>query len=365
MNSKVKSITVTLFFLIWVFGFFIWGLIAHDSDISLSERRKLQTFPELNLKNLSSGSFMSDFEKYSADQFPFRDSFRRIKSIGEYFLFNQSDSNGIYLYNGYASSLEKEINEESLDYAAGRMRLIYESFLKDKANDVYLSVIPDKNYFMKKSGAPTLDYEALASKMREKTDFLEYIDIFPYLELSDYYKTDTHWRIEKIAPVADALAKALGVSLSMEYEVRDIGTPFYGVFYGQSALPMPGEKIYYIWNDAFDSVSVFNMETGGYSPIYDLDRASGSDPYEVYLSGPRSMMVIENPNASTDKELVIIRDSFGSSLAPYLIEAYKKITLLDIRYLPTPMLGRFVDFEGSDVLFIYSAMILNSSETLT
>ena len=42
---------------------------------------------------------------------------------------------------------------------------------------------------------------------------------------------------------------------------------------------------------------------------------------------------MENPKAETNRELVIFRDSFGSSIAPLFAEGYKKITLLDIRYL--------------------------------
>ena len=61
----------------------------------------------------------------------------------------------------------------------------------------------------------------------------------------------------------------------------------------------------------------------------------------------------------TDKELIIVRDSFGSSLAPLLAEGYKSIYVVDIRYVMPDMLGMFIDFEGKDVLFMYSALILN------
>ena len=96
-----------------------------------------------------------------------------------------------------------------------------------------------------------------------------------------------------------------------------------------------------------------------------MEKANGKDPYELFLSGPLSLVTIENENAATDRELFLFRDSFGSSIAPYFIDSYAKITLIDIRYLQSAMLGNFVKFpEGSDVLFLYSTMILNSSEVL-
>ena len=364
MNMKIKNIIVVALCGIWVFGLALWGILSPDAEISLSERRKLAQMPEINSESLLNGEFMSGFEKYSADQFPLRESFRRIKSISEYYVFGQLDSNNIYMYRGYASQLEYPLNESSVENAVQKFEYLYEKYLKNNGGNIYLSIIPDKNYFMAESGGyPHMDFDLMVSQFREKTPYAEYIDIFPTLELSDYYRTDTHWRQENLLDTANALANGLGVSLSAEYEQIELDVPFYGVYYGQSALPLPGEKMYYLDNDLFDGVTVYNYEAQGYGPVYDLERANGTDPYEIYLSGPRSLMVIENPNATTDKELIIFRDSFGSSIAPLLIEAYSKITLVDIRYLPSPMLGRFVDFEGADTLLLYSTLVLNNSVT--
>ena len=61
---------------------------------------------------------------------------------------------------------------------------------------------------------------------------------------------------------------------------------------------------------------------------------------------------------------MIFRDSFGSSLAPYFTECYRKITLVDTRYLASELVGRFVEFDDQDVLFLYSTPVLNNSVTL-
>jgi hypothetical protein len=95
-----------------------------------------------------------------------------------------------------------------------------------------------------------------------------------------------------------------------------------------------------------------------------MEKASGRDPYDVFLSGSVSLLTIENPKSATDRELVIFRDSFGSSLAPLLVESYAKVTLVDIRYLQSERLGQFLQFDDQDVLFLYSTLVLNNSETL-
>jgi hypothetical protein len=77
--------------------------------------------------------------------------------------------------------------------------------------------------------------------------------------------------------------------------------------------------------------------------------------------------IIENESATTDKELIVYRDSFGSSLVPLLVEGYKKITVVDVRYMTTTLLdsNNLIDYkDGQDVLFLYSTEVLNNSSTL-
>jgi hypothetical protein len=86
------------------------------------------------------------------------------------------------------------------------------------------------------------------------------------------------------------------------------------------------------------------------------------DAYDVFLSGASALLVIENPNASSDKELVIFRDSFGSSITPLLIDSYSKIIMIDTRYVPYEYLEQFIEFNAEqDVLFLYSTLVINSS----
>ena len=98
--------------------------------------------------------------------------------------------------------------------------------------------------------------------------------------------------------------------------------------------------------------------------MYDLERGMGKDPYELFLSGPLSLVTIQNQAAPEEKKLVIVRDSFASGLAPLLVSGYSRITLVDIRYMHPDVLGQLVDFQSSDILFLYSTLVLNHSDTL-
>ena len=363
--EKRKNLSVLLLAGLFLWGFGLWSLIKPPSAMSVSERRPLATFPDLTAGTVASGEFMSGFETYAADQFPLREEFRRLKAVTAFRIFGQRDSNGIYIADGYAAALEYPMDTDSLQHAADRFRFVYDRYLAGRDMDVYLSVIPDKSLFLAgPNGIPAMDYGAFAAALCDSMEYAAYIDIMPLLELGDYYRTDIHWRQEKITDVAEHLAAGMGVSLRLEYTERQADAPFYGVYYGQSALPLTADTLCWLDSPALEHMTVYDFETGGYIPVYAPEKTEGYDPYEMFLGGSKSLLVIENPEAATGKELLLFRDSFGSSIAPLLAEGYTKITLIDIRYISPSMLDRFIPFDGQDVLFLYSVPVLNNSETI-
>lgn len=365
MMKKYKSIICLALVAVVFAGMTVAAWVSPTREFSDSERRELNKFPTLSISTLLDGTFMTKFEKYTQDQFPLRDTLRTLKAMAAYYMFGQLDNNDIYIKDGYAAKLEYPLNEEKLDYAASRFEYVYKKFIEGKGANVYLSVVPDKSYYLAEAGGYlSMDYEKLFATMQEKMDYATYIDITGTLDITDYYKTDTHWRQENLTDTAATLAAAMGAAVSGKYDQNTLDHPFYGVYYGQASLPLPAETIYYLTNDTLNGCIVTNMEDGSVGGIYNMDKATGRDPYEMFLSGSVSLLTIENPNATTDRELVIFRDSFGSSIAPLLAEGYSKITLVDIRYLMPDFVGRFVNFDNCDVLFLYSTLVLNNSETI-
>ena len=157
----------------------------------------------------------------------------------------------------------------------------------------------------------------------------------------------------------------MGAVISDDFTEQELDRDYYGLYYGYAALPVKPEKISYLTNDAIENAVVTNFETNQKTAVYDMEKAAGKDPYEMFLSGSVSLLTIENPSAATDKELVIlqgfVREQFRAASD---LEGYAKITLVDIRYLPSARLGSFVTFDKQDVLFLYSVPVLNNSETI-
>lgn len=360
MSEKCKNILTVSVLTAFVLGFLIWGLAKPDEAQSASERRPLAAFPKLSWETVQSGKFMSDFEKYTLDQFPLRDQFRRVKALTALYALGQQDNNDLYVQDGFLIKQEYPLDPASITHAAGRFRYVYERYFAQGQGTVYVSVIPDKNYFGENH--LSMDYQALVEALRTQMDFARYIDIFPLLELEDYYRTDTHWRQEKIVDVAQKLGREMGVPLRANYTVEQLDQPFYGVYHGQFALPFPAETLYYLRSELTDGYKVHDYETDQDLPLYDLE--AGEDLYELFLYGSKSLLTLENPAATTDRELVVFRDSFGSSLIPLLAEGYRRITVVDIRYISPMVLGQFVELKDQDVLFLYSTTVLNNSVTM-
>ena len=99
MNDKIKDIIVTLVFLFTIISLFLINVIKKDTDISIAERRKLATMPELTIKSLFDGTYTKKLDSYVTDQFVERDTFRKIKIDIE--LSTKGEYNNLYMYNDY------------------------------------------------------------------------------------------------------------------------------------------------------------------------------------------------------------------------------------------------------------------------
>ena len=367
MSDKIKSIVLVALSAVLIFGLATWNILADDIEYSESERRVLASLPEISAKTIFNGKFTKEFEAYTQDQFPLRNEFRSLKTWTVLFGLNQMENNDLYIENGYISKLDYPLKQPMMDNAAEKFTKIYNKFINGTNTKVYLSIVPDKNYFLAPEyGHLHYDYASMIDSFKASVPFMEYIDVTDKLSIDDYYRTDTHWRQEAIEDVAKHLANSMGTELNAEYTVNIVDGPFYGVYCGQIAIPQKPDVLKYVTLDSFKDVKVTSYDTGSpvVKQIYNMEAAHGRDPYEMFMAGSDALLVVENPNATTDKELVIFRDSFGSSISPYFIEAYSKITLVDIRYLPSNQLDKYIEFQGQDVLFLYSTLVLNNSETL-
>lgn len=361
MKKTIEIITIVLFTaMIATFG--VLHIALPDAKLSESERRSLAQFPEFTTQTVKSGTFMQNLEKYLPDQFPLREGWRSIKGTFE-ILSGRSDSSDIYEVDGYLTKLEYKLNESSIVKAGAKLEKIRELLGCENA---YVSVIPQKSHFMNDKVHPIQDFDRMCELLYSAMPSFEAIDISDTLSLDSYYKTDSHWRQEKLEGTVNKLVTSMGLNVTVpEYEINEI-TDFKGVFAGQYAMPIEAESIFYLTSDVIENVTVSAI-ADDMNEIYTLGKLEDErslDMYDIFLGGAVPLITIENENSQTDNKLVIVRDSFGSSITPLLVDYYSKITVIDLRYIASVILPQYVDADGADLLVMLSPGILNDSEML-
>lgn len=363
MIKKVCSVlTVTLFAsVLLIFG--ALHVILPDTDVSSSERRHLASFPSLTYDSFYSGIFMDNLQKYLPDQFPFRETFRTIKANFEK-ITGQLDSNNIYSVDGYLSSFDYDFNQKSVEKAGEKLERV--RMILNENGNAYIAVIPHKGYYMNDGIHPTLDFELMCKILYENTPNFNPIDISSSLSLESYYKTDSHWRQEKLFPTVKKLTESMNIesASTTDYIPHEVDG-FYGVYAGQSALGCKSETLIYLTCEVIDSAEVTYIAVDK-KGVYDQDAIDGKtvDMYDVYLGGAVPIVILENTVAETERELIIIRDSFGSSITPLMLEYYSKITAVDLRYISSEFMTQFIDSENADILVLLSPGVIGQSEML-
>lgn len=358
MQNKIKNIIITIGFVIILIGVFLTNIIAKDKQISTTERRKLAQLPEISFTKIINGDVTKKWEDYVADQFIGRDLFRTIKAVWSMNVYNQKDNNNLFIKEDAIYKMEYPLSETSIEKTADKIKMVYERYLQNM--NVYYAIIPDKNYYLQNDDHLKFNYEKAKQITAGKLKNMNYIDIWESLKLEDYYKTDLHWKQENLQNVVKTIQEGMNLknTQEIEYTIKDMGD-FYGTYYGQLGLDLPADRLYVLTNKTLENCITYNYEKQKRGKVY--EQTNSADKYDIYLSGATPLISIENPNAKQEKELLLFRDSFGSSLAPLLVKNYSKITLIDLRYISSQLLEKYIGFEDQDVLFLYNIVVLNQN----
>jgi len=353
--KRKASIATAAVFLAVLFGFSLLHLALPDREVSRSERRRLAQLPPL------SSGFSDKLEEYMLDQFPLREQLRTVNSLVRLYGLGQADIHGIYLQGGGAFRMDGPLQEKQVRHAAAVFSAVQEKYFPSLP--AHYVIVPDKNA-KAETGRPRLDTETMRGIVREALPGMTEIDIWDLLSADDYYKTDPHWRQERLLPVAAAICEALGADAPGTFTEKTL-SPFYGAYYGQAALPMAPDTLTYLESADTKAAKVTGPELDGAQPVYRPELLDGTDGYDVFLSGAQAVLTVTSPNVHNGRHLVLFRDSFGSSLAPLLLGSFERITLVDLRYISAARLADYADLsDATDVLYLCSTAVWNNGGTL-
>lgn len=271
------------------------------------------------------------------------------------------DKNGMFKIESMWFEQQKEITDENVQRFISKINSLQADYLTAE-NKVFYTIVPDKSYYIADSGYFVPDYSTPINAITKGVKG-EYIDITGALALQDYYNTDPHWRQERLQGVVNALGDKMGFAVDLNAFTQTQYSSFIGSYSKSLSGKLKAESLYYLESDSTKNADcrVFTRSDFETMPVYPAEKLTGKMPYDVFLNGAAPLVEITNKGASQQKELIIFRDSYGSSLAPLLIDSYSKITLIDLRYMASIILPQYVEFTNQDVLFMYSTPIIADS----
>lgn len=358
--TKKYSRFLTVLFCLFIGGMLVWSLLLPDRKNSAVENRPLQQAPKFSIGAVLDGSFMSETEKYIADQFPLRDQWTGLKSRTE-------DTIGKRLFNGVY--LCKNTLIAKVDPPADGMEernLGYVKQLSEKTDArVYLGLVPSAAEVWKgklPSGAVSWDQAAFL-KTAGKRAGVDTVDFLTPLKKHAgekiYYRTDHHWTTlgayYGYAAVMDSLGRGSETLPKSAFQPETVSRNFDGTLYSKSGIHwLKPDSIQYWAPDTGLSVTSWRTGKPQQASLYERDFLKKKDQYASFLGGNQPLCVIKNRKLTDGSKILLVRDSYSDSMVPFLAQNFSEVHLLDLRYYRSSVANYIAKNKIENVVVLYS-----------
>ena len=358
MSSKYSKFLTGLF-CVFIGGMFLVSTLLPDREMSETENRYLQQAPTLSLESITDGTFMSQAEDYTADQIVGRDLWVALKAWCER-LSGKQENNGVYF--GKEDTLLNRVNDPDPDDLQTRLDYV-DALVGNVSVPVYFGLIPTSSAVWADrlpAGAPTADELSIIDRLYFSTG-ANTIDLAGALaahsEEDIYYRTDHHWTSLGAFYGANAIFEALGLEpleLS-DYQKTTVTDQFFGTTFSTSGVRWvrPDSIDTYIPEDGVHVTSWFGAEPSEGS-LYVDSYLGVKDKYSYFLGGRQPLCVIESDKAPDGPKVLVLRDSYSDSLAPFLTERFSEVHLFDPRNNLTSVKDYVAQNDIDTVLVLYS-----------
>ncbi len=347
-------------------------IILPKSDWSENENRKLAEWPALTTDEVLHSNLLSDIENYLADHFPMRNL---LVSVNTQFneLLGRREINQVFicgddfLIDKYKKPLRTEailkaFNRVPATVADRRITLM----IAPTAAEVYREKLP--HFAQQADQMQTMRY------LYEGFDG-DTVDVTPALrshrdEYQLYYRTDHHWTTYGAYFAYVELCEKWEMEpVPMDaFDIRQVTKDFRGTTYSKlNDLTIKGEPIYR-FSLAGQSLAVqYGTDEKAVSGmLYNEDYLKRKDKYSYFLDNIHELIMIRNPDALTDRKLVVIKDSYANCFIPFLTSHFSEITVVDLRYYHTSVLDLISGDDGvTDVLILYNLGTMDQDTGVT
>lgn len=354
-----KDTILIVFFCVFIGVFCGLYFMLPDKTFSENEKRVLQGNPEFSGERLFNGKFGKEFENYLSDQFAGRDFFVGLNAYYD-LAIGRNGVNGVYAgKDGYL--IEKPVVPEGSAFAdniravntfAQRTGITPDVIIVPTAGYICADKLPDVHEEYRD--------EELLNKAADGLTSARDIDLVaPFMALRDgeqlYYRTDHHWTSQGAYAAYRAYCEAKGIKPvpADRFSVEQVDG-FYGTTYSRSALWLKKPDTIDLFIDkSKPEIKVEIPEADIVSDsLYFEDHLNREDKYPVFLDGNHGYVKITNADAKGGK-LLLIKDSYAHAMAPFLIENYSEVYMVDLRYYRQSVATLIRDEGIDNVLILY------------
>lgn len=385
--SKTQRILLPALFIAFIGTMFVIELVLPDRSFSETENRSLTAFQAPTFHTVLNGKFMDHADSYLSDQTPFRDEWVQLHACLET-ISGKKDVEGICRTD--AGNLIALLPESDTTIAQNNINYI-QNFARETGLPLYFGLIPTAADVLSEqlpAGTPTMDEEAMIGKLYGMCSegSLNQLDLRTALrshkEEYIYYRTDHHWTSLGACYGANVLLEAMNSSASCKTAATDqpespnknsdhkkehpfellnpaklekttVSKSFYGTNCSHSGIfsVTPDDIDTYISADSVEVTSWYSTvpQTG---MLYDTETLTKKDQYAYFLGG--NIPVCEIKTQAAGPRLLLIRDSYSSSMIPFLTKYFSEIHAVDMRYCRMSMNDYVKEHEIDDVAVIYS-----------
>ena len=350
-------------FILLLFAVMIVNFIVPDREQSEEENRVLQERPDLNMSTIMNGDFMEQWESYMSDQFVGRNFWRSLK-VGIDRLGGSRLENGVYI--GKNGQLLDDIEVPDQQQLSDNLEAI--KGFAERYSDIptVMMLVPDAACILTDQlpAFATVEDQSQMFGMaaRELGDSVIWVDTISTLNKHRtekiYYKTDHHWTTQGAFYVFQDAAKTLGIDedVSGSFVSYTVTDQFNGVLASTSGVGLDEyEQIdIYVPSEGDDDVVVNYVDEGRKTTsLYDSSKLETRDKYGVFLGGNTSVVDIKTVSTS-QRRLLIVKDSFADCFIPFLTPYFREIVVADPRYYSGTMDDIMDTYRITDTLILYS-----------
>ncbi len=183
-----------------------------------------------------------------------------------------------------------------------------------------------------------------------------------------YFNTDHHWTALGAYYAYCQFAQAKGIEPhALTSFSEQVNPGFLGSFYSYSnqseALRNNPDTVYTYLPAGTNDCTVTRRDgkTVLWNVVSDGSIYEENSKYSCFIGGDNPWTEIHNPNITDGSSCVIVKDSYGNSFVPYLVDHYQNIYVVDYRHYTGDLTSFILENHIGDVLFLNNAQGLIES----